>query len=327
MACFSVALTHRLHPIDTHSKSEPNISNRPTSEPPEAQQSPSFADTAPTLSSAKPVEPGLYVVATPIGNLRDITLRALDVLQAADRVLAEDTRVTGKLLAAHGISASLTAYHDHNAAKRAPGIIKQMAKRGEIVALVSDAGTPLVSDPGYRLVRAAVDADVPVYPVPGASSVMAALVKSGQPSDRFHFAGFLPPKTAARSTAIAGLKAVQATLILFETGPRVEAALRDLASGLGERDAVLTRELTKTFEEARRGTLTELADGIVDDPPRGEIVLVIAPPEAERWAGDVVSDALREALVTQKLKAACAEVAEVSGWSKRELYALGLTLK
>ena len=267
------------------------------------------------------------MVATPIGNLRDITLRALDVLQAADRVLAEDTRVTGKLLAAHDISAPLSAYHDHNAAKRAPGIIRRMQKDGEIVALVSDAGTPLVSDPGYKLVRAAVEAGVSVFPVPGPSAVMAALVKSGLPSDRFHFAGFLPPRTAARQRAIAALKGVPATLILFETGVRSEAALRDLAAGLGERDAVLTRELTKTYEEARRGTLSELADGARDDPPRGEIVLVIGPPEAARWDGDVARDALREALKSQKLKAACAEVAEVSGWSKRELYALGLSLK
>ena len=265
-------------------------------------------------------------MATPIGNPRDITLRALDVLRAADTVLCEDTRVTGKLLAAHGIQASLSAYHDHNAAKRAPGLVKRLNK-GAAMALVSDAGTPLVSDPGFRLVRLCVEAGVAVHPVPGASSVLSALVKSGLPSDRFLFAGFLPRTEAQRARDIEGLRGVPATLVLFEAGPRVEATLRALAQGLGDREAVLARELTKTYEEARRGTLTGLADGVAADPPRGEIVLVVAPPEAERWSGDMARDALRARLSDMKLKAACAEVAEVSGWSKRELYALGLSLK
>ena len=265
-------------------------------------------------------------MSTPIGNPRDITLRALDVLAAADTVLAEDTRVTGKLLAQYDIDATLSAYHDHNAAKRVGGLIKQLAK-GATLALVSDAGTPLVSDPGFRLVRAAVEAQIPVYPVPGASSVLSALVKSGMPSDRFHFAGFLPRTDIQRARAVEGLRTVQATLILFEAGSRVEATLRALSLGLGDRQAVLARELTKTFEEARYGTLAELADGVPDDPPRGEIVLVVAPPDAVRWSGDMARDALRERLSEMKLKAACAEVAEMSGWSKRELYALGIGLK
>ena len=294
----------------------PTIAKPSISAPPRKQAEPADAQLA----------PGLYVVATPIGNLRDITLRALDVLRGADRLLAEDTRVTGKLLSAYNIKAELSAYHDHNAAKRTPGLIKQL-KKGGTVALVSDAGTPLVSDPGFRLVRACVEAGIDVFPVPGASAVTAALVKSGLPSDRFFFAGFLPPRTVARQRTIEGLRNVPGTLILFETGPRVEAALRDLANVLGERAAVLTRELTKTFEEARHGTLTELADGIADDPPRGEIVLVVQGPETTRWDGEVVRDALRDRLETMKLKAACAEIAEVSGWSKRELYALGLSLK
>ena len=265
-------------------------------------------------------------MATPIGNLRDITLRALDVLRGADRVLAEDTRVTGKLLAAYGITAKLDAYHDHNAAKRVPGLVKAM-KKGDTLALVSDAGTPLVSDPGFKLVRAAVDAGIDVFPVPGASSVLSALVKSGLPSDRFHFAGFLPRAQAAQAREIEALRGIPATLILFEAGSRVEDTLRALAQGLGERDAVLTRELTKTFEEARHGTLSALADGVSDDPPRGEIVLVVSPPDAERWSGEVVREALRDRLSEMKLKAACAELAPMSGWSKRELYALGLSLK
>ena len=266
------------------------------------------------------------MVSTPIGNLRDITLRALDVLRAADTVLAEDTRVTGKLLAAHGIEANLSAYHDHNAAKRVGGLVKQL-KKGATLALVSDAGTPMVSDPGYRLVSAAVEAGVRVHPVPGASSVLSALVLSGLPSDRFHFAGFLPRTDSQRAHAVEGLRNVPATLVLFEAGPRVEATLRALAAGLGEREAVLARELTKTYEEARRGTLTQLADGVVTDPPRGEIVVVVAPPAEERWTGEMAREALRARLEDMKLKAACAEVAEVSGWSKRELYALGLSLK
>ncbi|WP_298916677.1 16S rRNA (cytidine(1402)-2'-O)-methyltransferase [uncultured Algimonas sp.] len=268
----------------------------------------------------------MYVVATPIGNLRDITLRALDVLRSADRVLAEDTRVTAKLLSAHGIDASVTPYHDHNAAKRTPPLIKAL-KKGERIALMSDAGTPLVSDPGFRLVRAASEAGIDVFPLPGPSAVLAALVKSGLPTDRFFFAGFLPPRQVARQREIEGLRNVPGTLVLFETGPRVESCLRDLAAGLGDREASLCRELTKTYEEARRGRLSELADNVVSDPPKGEIVLVIHGPETQRWDGEVVRDALRDRLETMRLKAACAEIAEVSGWSKRELYALGLSLK
>ncbi|MEL6686908.1 MAG: 16S rRNA (cytidine(1402)-2'-O)-methyltransferase [Pseudomonadota bacterium] len=266
------------------------------------------------------------MVATPIGNLRDITLRALDVLTSVDRVLAEDTRVTSKLLSAYGIEASVSAYHDHNAAKRVPAVIK-MLKKGERIALISDAGTPLVSDPGFRLVRAAVEADIDVFPLPGASAVLAALVKSGLPSDRFFFAGFLPPRTVARQKEIEAIRNIPGTLVFFETGPRIEACLRDLASGLGNRRAVLTRELTKRYEEARQGFLLELADSVASDPPRGELVLLVQGPETARWDGEVVREALRDQLQSMKLKAACAEIAEVSGWSKRELYALGLSIK
>lgn len=273
-----------------------------------------------------PLAAGLYVVATPIGNLRDITLRALDVLKQADTILAEDTRQTAKLLNAYGIEASVTAYHDHNAAKRVPGLIKRL-KKGETLALVSDAGTPLVSDPGFRLVRAAADADIDIFPLPGPSAVLAGLAKSGLPSDRFFFAGFLAAREMARKREIEALRQVPGTLILFETGPRIAACLTDLADGLGDRQAVLTRELTKRFEEARRGSLSELAASVLADPPKGELVLLVHGPDAERWDGEVVRDALRDRLETMKLKAACAELSEVSGWSKRELYALGLSLK
>ncbi|MEM7727818.1 MAG: 16S rRNA (cytidine(1402)-2'-O)-methyltransferase [Pseudomonadota bacterium] len=319
----------------THSRLSLQLSNVPNAEGPTIVSSPISAPPSgaqhedpfkPDFTDGGALAPGLYVVATPIGNLRDITLRALDVLRGADRVLAEDTRVAAKLLSAHGIEASVSAYHDHNAAKRAPGLIKAL-KKGERIALVSDAGTPLVSDPGFRLVRAATEAGVDVFPLPGASAVLAALVKSGLPSDRFFFAGFLPPRTMARQREIEALRNVPGTLILFETGPRVESCLRDLAAGLGDRPAVLCRELTKRYEEARRGTLSELADGAAMNPCKGEIVLLVHAPEARRWDGDVVRDALRDRLETMKLKAACAEIAEVSGWSKRELYALGLSLK
>lgn len=270
--------------------------------------------------------PGLYVVATPIGNLRDITLRALDVLKSVNQIMAEDTRVTAKLLSAYGIETSVSAYHDHNAAKRVPGLIKRL-KKGERVALISDAGTPLVSDPGFRLVRAAVEAEIDVFPLPGASAVLAALVKSGLPTDRFFFAGFLPPRMIARQKEIEALRNIPGTLVFFETGPRIEACLTDLASVLGNRRAVLTRELTKRYEEARSGFLLELAEGVAADPPKGELVLLVQGPETARWDGEVVRDALRDRLQHMKLKAACAEIAEVSGWSKRELYALGLSLK
>lgn len=299
----------------------PIITSSSISAPPDTQHEPAV-----TAGRANPLAPGLYVVATPIGNLRDITLRALDVLRGANQLLAEDTRVTAKLLSAYDISASVSAYHDHNAAKRTPGLIKAL-KKGETIALVSDAGTPLVSDPGFRLVRAAVEAGIDVFPLPGASAVMAGLVKSGLPSDRFFFAGFLPPRSVARKRDIEALRNIPGTLIFFETGPRIESCLQDLAAVLGNRAAVITRELTKHYEEARHGTLSELAASISSDPPRGEIVLLVHGPESTRWDGEVVRDALREHLKTMKLKGACAELSEVSGWSKRELYALGLSLK
>lgn len=271
--------------------------------------------------------PALYVVATPIGNLRDITLRALDVLSNADRILAEDTRQTGKLLEAYDISAKLTAYHDHNAAARIPQVLGWLAE-GQAVALVSDAGTPLVSDPGFKLVRAAVAAGIEVIPLPGASAPLAALIKSGLPSDRFLFVGFLPPKTTARQKALAELAEIKATLILFESGPRIKACLADIAATLGARDIVLTRELTKRYEEARHGTAEGLIQSVSDDPPRGEIVLLIGPPQEDvLWDEARLISALQTAIPEQGVKRASAQLAEKSGWVKREVYALALTLK
>jgi len=278
-------------------------------------------DFTPRLAS------GLHVVATPIGNLRDITLRALDVLKGADRILAEDTRQTGKLLEAYNISAKLTAFHDHNEAARIPQVLGWLAE-GQAVALVSDAGTPLVSDPGFKLVRDVVAAGHEVFPLPGASAVLAGLVKSGLPSNKFLFAGFLPPKSAARKREIETLKSISATLIFFETGPRIKACLADLNEILGDRDVVLTRELTKRYEEARHGSFAELIDSVASDPPRGELVVLISPPTTDAvWDDAKVRAALIDALPELGVKRASADIAEMSGWPKRDVYALALTLK
>ncbi|WP_409432840.1 16S rRNA (cytidine(1402)-2'-O)-methyltransferase [Litorimonas sp. RW-G-Af-16] len=270
---------------------------------------------------------GLYVVATPIGNLRDITLRALDVLRSVDAVLAEDTRQTIKLLNAYDIKAPISAYHDHNAAERVPAIIQRL-QDGEAIALVSDAGTPLVSDPGFRLVRAAVEAGIEVTPLPGASAPLAALVKSGLPSDAFLFAGFMPTKSAARQTAMTAFQDLRATLIFFETGKRIIAMLTDALAVYGDRPAVLTRELTKQYEEARHGTISELITSVTDTPPRGEIVMLIGPASGDRtWDAALVTRALQEQIPELGMKRASAEVAAQSGWPKRDVYQLALSLK
>ena len=277
--------------------------------------------------SRPPLTPGLYVVATPIGNLRDITLRALDVLDGADRVLAEDTRQTGKLFEAYDMSAKLTAYHDHNAAARIPQVMGWL-EEGQAVALVSDAGTPLVSDPGFKLVRAAVAAGHDVFPLPGASAVLAGLVKSGLPSDKFLFAGFLPAKSAARKKELESLKSIPATLIFFETGPRIKACLADMADVLGEREVVLTRELTKRYEEARHGGFAELIESVTADAPRGELVVLVGPPlEDDNWDEARVKSALEQIIPEDGVKRASAQIAEMSGWAKRDVYALALSLK
>ena len=270
---------------------------------------------------------GLYVVATPIGNLRDITLRALDVLRHADMILAEDTRQTRKLLGAYDIKTPLTAYHDHNAAKRVPAIIKEI-EAGRAIALVSDAGTPLVSDPGFKLVRGCAQAGLEVFPLPGASAVLAGLVKSGLPSDRFMFAGFLPPKSAARKTALETLASIKASLIFFETGPRIAASLADMAQVFGPREAVLTRELTKRYEEARRGSFEALIQSCEQNPPKGELVVLVGPPQGDDiWPEATVIAALNSLIGEMGLKRASTEVAEQSGWAKRDVYQLALSLK
>lgn len=270
--------------------------------------------------------PGLHIVATPIGNLGDITLRALETLAGADLIACEDTRVTRKLLDRYGISTHLTPYHDHNAAQARPRLLQRLGE-GAAIALVSDAGTPLISDPGFKLVRAARDAGYPVTALPGPSSVLAALALAGLPTDQFLFGGFLPPKQAARRARIDELARIPATLVLFETGPRLEATLADLAAGLGPREAALCRELTKLHEEVRGGDLAALAQDSSARETRGEFVLVIGPPQAAEQPGaDDAAALLREALHRLSLKDAVAEVAAATGLPRREVYQQALAL-
>ncbi len=270
--------------------------------------------------------PGLHIVATPIGNLGDVTLRALAALAGADLIACEDTRVTRKLLDRYAIATPLTPYHDHNAAQARPALLRRLAD-GAAIALVSDAGTPLISDPGFKLVRAAHEAGHTVTTLPGASSLLAALSVAGLPTDQFLFAGFLPPKAAARRARIAELSRIPATLVLFETGPRLAATLADLAAGLGPREATICRELTKLHEEIRRGDLETLAQNCAASELRGEIVLVIGPPAAPVEVSLSDADALlRHALARVSLKDAVGEVAEVTGLPRRELYQRALKL-
>jgi 16S rRNA (cytidine1402-2'-O)-methyltransferase len=280
----------------------------------------------PTAPPARPVSSGLYLVATPIGNLRDMTLRALDVLAAADLVLAEDTRVTAKLLTAYGLKAKLERCDDH-ASNRAAEIAVERLKAGEVVALVSDAGTPLVSDPGYVVARAAVAEGLPVHPVPGPSSLLAALCIAGLPADRVLFAGFLPPKSAARRTALEELRPGRQTLVFFESGPRLRDSLADMAEVLGARPAAVARELTKLYEECVRGDLAELAVDPRLDAPKGEIVVVVGPGEAETASAADADAALAEALTRLPPGEAAAEVSKALNLPRKPLYKRALELK
>lgn len=279
-------------------------------------------------AEAEPLPPGLHVVATPIGNLADISLRALATLAAADAVLAEDTRVTKKLLAHYGIATPLVAYHEHNAAVMRPHLLARLAS-GASLALVSDAGTPLVSDPGYKLVAEALAENIPVTSVPGASAILAALVVAGLPTDRFFFEGFLPSKPVARRQRIAELAAVPGTLVFFESPHRVADTLADLHAILGQRDAALARELTKHFETVRRGQLAELAAAFAEEPsPKGEIVLLIGPPSANMGVPDAADlDAkIGKALETLSVKEAATVVAAETGQPRRKIYARAIEL-
>jgi 16S rRNA (cytidine1402-2'-O)-methyltransferase len=273
--------------------------------------------------------PALYLVATPIGNLRDITLRALDTLAAADVIACEDTRVTHKLLEHYGISTALTPYHEHNAAVVRPKLLARLAG-GEAIALVSDAGTPLISDPGFKLVRAARDEGHAVIAVPGASAALAALCVAALPTDRFFFEGFLPAKDGQRSARIAELARVPASLILYESGPRIARMLAALAEGFGARQAAVCRELTKLHEEIRRGDLAALARAYDDDTAetRGEFTIVIEPPVAgaDAPSADEVDAMLRRALQHASVKDAVSDVAAATGRPRREIYQRALAI-
>ena len=274
----------------------------------------------------RPVTPGLYIVATPIGNLRDITLRALDILRAADVVLAEDTRVAAKLLSAYAIKKPLLRYDDHAGEKILPEIIERL-RAGHVVAQISDAGTPLISDPGFRLVEIARETGANVHPVPGASSLLAALCLAGLPTDRFTFAGFLPNRSAARRTFLGELAAQRATLVFFETGPRLRDSLKDMQAVLGDRMACVCRELTKLYESAYRGPLSALAADPHLEAARGEIVVVIAPPvEAAPAAGDL-DEALKLALAHYSPSDAARQLSAVFGVPRQLIYQKALELK
>lgn len=268
-------------------------------------------------------------MATPIGNLADLTRRAERVLAEADAVACEDKRVTGRLLRHLGLRRPLLLYHEHNAEAARPALLARL-RSGQSVALVSDAGTPAVSDPGFKLVREAVAAGVPVHAIPGPSAVLAALVSSGLPTDRFLFQGFLPSRAVARRKLLAELGAVRATLVLFEAPPRLAASLADAAAVLGPRPAAVARELTKLHEEVQRGTLPELAARYATaGPPRGEVVVVIGPPGEPAVLEDdaAVDELLRKALRGAKPRAAAAEVAAATGRSANELYRRALALQ
>jgi 16S rRNA (cytidine1402-2'-O)-methyltransferase len=279
----------------------------------------------PPLSDV-PLEAGLYIVATPIGNLRDITLRALDVLSGCDLLLAEDTRVTGKLLAAYGLSKTMARYDEHAAERARPRIMAAL-EAGQSVALVSDAGTPLVSDPGYRLVKEVVEAGYRVFPIPGPSAALAALTLAGLPTDRFLFSGFTPPKSAARRTFLAEFAQARATLIFYETGPRLRASLEDMLAVFGPRQAAVTRELTKLYETAVRGTLDQLAIDPALEEPKGEIVVLVGPGVAETASAADADLALAEALTRLAPGEAASEVAKALGLNRRDLYRRALALK
>ncbi len=268
--------------------------------------------------------PGLYIVATPIGNLSDLSPRAAETLRRADLILAEDKRVTARLLAHAGAKAPMATYHDHSSEEDRKRALEAIA--GKAVALVSDAGTPLISDPGYKLVRAAREAGLPVFTIPGPCAAIAALTVAGLPTDRFLFAGFLPAKTKARRDAIAELGNIRASLVLYETGPRLGEALADLAAGLGPRDAAVVREITKLHEESVTGTLAELAQHYTHGPPKGEIVIIIGPPPELQASEAELDAALISALAELSPSRAAAQVAEHLGVAKKRAYARALEL-
>ncbi|MEE9433599.1 MAG: 16S rRNA (cytidine(1402)-2'-O)-methyltransferase [Sphingorhabdus sp.] len=273
----------------------------------------------------KALESGLYIVATPIGNLADMSQRARLVLEAADIIAVEDSRVTGKLLNHFGIKKRMHRYNDH--AKDADRDHLLDAARGGIVALVSDAGTPLISDPGYKLVRAARDGGIAVFGIPGPSAAITALSISGLPTDRFLFAGFLPSKAKARDDAIAELANLKATLVFYESGPRLGKTLAALAAALGQREAAVARELTKKFEEVVTGSLAELAERYAGERPKGEIVLIAGPPEKVAASASEIDTALADALTKLPPAKAAGQIARHFGLERKEVYERAMALK
>ena len=272
------------------------------------------------------LSPGLYIVAGPIGNLSDLGPRAADILRRADVIAVEDSRVSAKLLRHAGSDRPMLPYHDHSDERVRARLVERMAS--EAVALLSDAGTPLVSDPGYKLVRDARAAGRIVTTVPGPCAAIAALTLSGLPTDRFLFMGFLPPKTKARADVLTEVAALRATLIFYESGPRLSASLADMAAVLGDREATVAREITKTYEEVRNGALTELAQSYAQAPPKGEIVVVVGPPaEAPAASAEDADILLRDALARLPVGRAASEVAASTGLDRRTLYTRALELK
>ena len=285
-----------------------------------------FAIAGQVMSVPK-AAPGLHLVATPIGNLGDITLRALETLAGVDIVACEDTRITHRLMERYVIAASLTPYHEHNAASARPKILEKLSQ-GLSVALVSDAGTPLISDPGFKLVREVCAAGHDVIALPGPSSVLAALSVAALPTDRFFFEGFLPPKQGARRARLSELARINATLVMFESGSRVQESLQDIALGMGERDAAICREMTKLHEDVRRATVSELATRADELETRGEFVLVIGPPpeNSGEMSDAALDDLLRASLKHDSVKDAVAGAMEVSNRPRRDIYARALEL-
>lgn len=268
---------------------------------------------------------GIYIVSTPIGNLGDITLRALDILRLADLIVCEDTRVSGKLLSHYGIRKPLLSYNDHNAAARRPEIFSAI-ENGKIVALISDAGTPLISDPGYKLVREAAEKGFYITTIPGASSVLSALCLSALPSDQFFFGGFLPNKIEALKKHLTSLAAIPATLIFFESAKRLEDTLAEMLLCLGNRQAAIVREITKLYEESKRAKLSELFEYIAENgAPKGEVVIVIAPPETKSETTTATIEAqIEELLKSHSAKDTAAIITEQTGKPRKEIYALVL---
>ena len=301
-------------------------SRRPPGSKPDDAVSGASPPPAEALAEAE-LAPGLYLVATPIGNLGDVTLRALAVLRGVDRIFCEDTRITARLLARFGITTPLALYHDHNAEQARPAVLAAL-RRGARIALVSDAGTPLVSDPGYKLVRAAIAENLPVTVTPGPSAVLAALILSGLPPDVFLFGGFLPPRQAARRRVIDSWSRLAATLVFFESTARLAGSLADMADLLGNRPAAIARELTKLHEEMRRGRLVDLAAHYrTAGPPRGEAVIVVGAPEPSTPDEAEVGERLRAALAELGVSAAAARVAAETGLPRSELYRRALALR